>query len=120
LSNVNHVSSHPNVRKVPHAIIPDIHAFNFSIGGQQVNDSGAMSAAEAFFEIKNSRHAKADTTTTTPILGQWIDARMKSFYLMIKNSSSLIVFLLLMLLAMEQVRLLAHLKQPRRDSLKEQ
>jgi hypothetical protein len=26
---------------------------------------------------KHSRHAKADTTTTTPILGQWIDVRMK-------------------------------------------
>jgi hypothetical protein len=39
--------------KAPHAIVPDIHAFNFPTGGQQVNDSGATSAAEAFFEIKN-------------------------------------------------------------------
>jgi hypothetical protein len=52
MSYVNHVSSHPNARKEPHAIVSDINAFNFPIGGQQVNDSGATSAAEAFFEIK--------------------------------------------------------------------
>ncbi len=54
---------------------------------------------------KHLRHAKANTTTATAILGQWIDAHMKSFHSMIKNSRSWIVFLLLMLLAMEQVRL---------------
>jgi hypothetical protein len=54
---------------------------------------------------KHSQHAKANTITTTPILGQWIDAHMKSFYLMIKNSRSWIVFLLLMLLVTEQLRL---------------
>jgi hypothetical protein len=40
---------------------------------------------------KHSRRAKADTITTTPMLGQWIDAHMKSFYLMIENSRSWIV-----------------------------
>jgi hypothetical protein len=54
---------------------------------------------------KHSQHAKANTITRTPILGQWIDAHMKSFYLMIENSRSWIGVLLLMLLAMEQVRL---------------
>ncbi len=48
-SYVNHVSSHPNAQKAPHAIVPDIHAFNFPPGGQRVNDSGATTAAEAFF-----------------------------------------------------------------------
>jgi hypothetical protein len=46
-----HFSSHRNARKASHAIVSDLHAFNFSPEGQQVNDSGATSAAEAFFEI---------------------------------------------------------------------
>jgi hypothetical protein len=50
-SYVNHVIIHPNAQKAPHVIVPDLHAFNFPKGGQQVNDSGAMSGAEAFFEI---------------------------------------------------------------------
>jgi hypothetical protein len=58
-SHVNHVSSHPNARKAPHAIVPDIHTFNFPTEGQQVNDSGAMSAAEAFFEIKTFMACKS-------------------------------------------------------------
>jgi hypothetical protein len=45
-SYVNHVSSHPNAQ-APHASVPDIHAFNFPTGGQQVNYSRATSAAEA-------------------------------------------------------------------------
>jgi hypothetical protein len=116
MSYVNHVSSHPTAKMAPHAIVPDIRAFNFPTGGQQVNDSGATSAAEVFLKSKHSRHAKANRTATTPILSLWIDTRMKSSYLMIKNSRSWIVFLLLMLMVMEQVRLWAHLKQPRRDS----
>jgi hypothetical protein len=98
-SYVSHVSSHPNTRKAPHAIVPDIHAFNFPTGGQQVNDSGGTSPPEAFIEINTSRHAKANKTTKAPILGQWIDASMKSSYLMIKNSQIWIVSSLLMLLA---------------------
>jgi hypothetical protein len=58
-SYVNHVSSNPDAQKVPHAIVPDIHAFNFPTGGQQVNDSGATSAAEAFFEIKTFMACKS-------------------------------------------------------------
>jgi hypothetical protein len=79
-----------------------------------------MSAAEAFFKSNHSRHAKANTTTTTPFLGQWINVCMNSSYLMIKKSRSWIVFLLLMLLVVEQVRLWARLKQPKRDYLEEQ
>jgi hypothetical protein len=56
---VNHVSSHPNAQNAPHAIVPDIHAFNFPTGGQQVNDSGATSAAEAFFKIKTFTACKS-------------------------------------------------------------
>jgi hypothetical protein len=55
----NHVSSHPNARKAPHAIFPDLHAFNFPTGGQRVNDSGATSAAEAFFKIKTFTACKS-------------------------------------------------------------
>ncbi len=59
MSYVNHVSSHPNAQKAPHVIAPVIHAFNFPTGGQQVNDSGAKSAAEAFFEIKTFTACKS-------------------------------------------------------------
>ncbi len=58
-SYVNHVSSHPDAFTAPRAIIPDLHAFNFPTGGYQVNDSGAASAAEAFFEIKTSTACKS-------------------------------------------------------------
>jgi hypothetical protein len=58
-SYVNHVSSHPNAQKTPHAIVPDINAFNFPKGGQQVDDSGAVSAAEAFFEMKTLMACKS-------------------------------------------------------------
>jgi len=45
---VNHVSSHLNARKAPHAIV-----LNFPTECQQGNNvSGATSAAEAFLEIK--------------------------------------------------------------------
>ena len=33
-------------------VVPDIHATNFPVGRQTINDSGAVSAAEAIFEIK--------------------------------------------------------------------
>jgi hypothetical protein len=51
-SYVNHVSSAPNSRKAPHSIVPDIHARNFPVGRQTINDSGSTSTAEAFFEVK--------------------------------------------------------------------
>jgi hypothetical protein len=58
-SYVNHVSSHPKAQKAPHAIVPDLHAFNFPTGGRQVYDSVTMSAAEAFFEIKTFTACKS-------------------------------------------------------------
>ena len=33
-SYVNHVSGHPNSRKAPHSVVPDIHARNFTTGKQ--------------------------------------------------------------------------------------
>ena len=36
----------------PHAIVPDLHAFNFPAGKQTVNSSGSLLLAEAFFKIK--------------------------------------------------------------------
>jgi hypothetical protein len=59
MSYVNHVSSHPNARKAPHAIVSDLHAFNFPTGGQQVNDSGATPAAVLFFKIKTFTACKS-------------------------------------------------------------
>ena len=56
---VNHVSSHPNARKAPHSIVPDIHTRNFPVGCQTINDSGAISAAEAFFEVKTYTACKS-------------------------------------------------------------
>jgi hypothetical protein len=73
---VNHVNSHPNAWKAPHAIVPDLQAFNFPTGGQQVNDSvGPCLLLKRSSKSKHSRHAKANTITTTPILSQWINAR---------------------------------------------
>ena len=56
---INHVSSVPNSRKAPHAIVPDIHAFNWPTGSQRFNDSGVSSAAEAFFEVKTFSGCKS-------------------------------------------------------------
>ena len=51
-SYVNHVAREANVRKAVHAIVTDIHARNFTVRRQTVNNSGAISTAEAFFEMK--------------------------------------------------------------------
>ncbi len=128
MSYVNHVSSHPNAQKAPHAVVPDIHAFNFPTGGQRVDESGATSAAEAFFKIKTFTACKCrynhNNTNLKPVDQRvhevilFYDQKFKKLYLMIKNARSWIVFLLLMLLTMEQVRLWARLKKPIRDSFK--
>ena len=70
-SYINHLSYRPNIFNAPHVIIPDIHAHNFPGGKQCVNDSGATTAAEAFFEIKtytacNSLVYKHDNSRITP------------------------------------------------------
>ncbi len=70
-SYINHVSSHPNAKKAPHSIVPDIHATNFPVGRQTINDSGAISAAEAIFEIKtysacNTRYKHNNNSTVKP------------------------------------------------------
>ena len=41
------------------AIIPDLHATNFPVGKQRVNDSGSKRDAEAFFEIKTFTACKS-------------------------------------------------------------
>jgi len=70
-SYINHVSSHPNTKKAPHSIVPDIHATNFPVGRQTINDSGAISAAEAIFEIKtysacNTRYKHNNNSKVKP------------------------------------------------------
>ena len=67
---VNHLSDGPNARNALHNIIPDILARNFPTGRQRINDSGATSSAEAFFEVKTytacpSRY-KHNNSTKTP------------------------------------------------------
>ena len=42
-----------------HVIVPDIHATNFPVGKQTVNDSGARRDAEAFFEVKTMTACKS-------------------------------------------------------------
>jgi hypothetical protein len=49
---INLVSTHPNSRKAPHAIVLDIHAYNFPSGVQRVNNSGSSITDEAIFELK--------------------------------------------------------------------
>ena len=51
-SYINHVARRDGNRRAMHAIIPDIHATNFPVGKQRVNDSGSRRDAEAFFEVK--------------------------------------------------------------------
>ena len=43
---INHIVAHNSAKKSTFAIIPDLHAYNFSAGKQIVNDSGVMSIAE--------------------------------------------------------------------------
>ena len=49
---VTHVSSQQFIRKAPSSIVPDLHAYNFSIGRQRINNSGGTSSANALFEVK--------------------------------------------------------------------
>jgi hypothetical protein len=87
-SYVNHVRSHPTAQKAPHAIVPDIHAFNFPTGGQQVNDSGATSAAEAFFKIKTLTACKSQYDYNKTNLRPGDQHAHEVIYLMIENSKS--------------------------------
>ena len=66
---INHITEHTNQRSAQHAIIPDIHAYNYPSERQRINDSGASTTDEAFFEIKTmtpcrSRYGHANTDTT--------------------------------------------------------
>jgi len=50
---VNHVTQLPgHPRNARDAIVPDIHARNFPIERQPINDSGATRSADAIFEVK--------------------------------------------------------------------
>ena len=50
---VNHVTQQPgHPRNARDAIVPDIHARNFPIERQAINDSGATQSADAIFEVK--------------------------------------------------------------------
>ena len=62
---VNHVSSHPNARKAPFSIVPDLHARNYPTGRQRLNDSGATMSGEAFFEFKKPTLLVSANTITT-------------------------------------------------------
>ena len=42
-----------------HAIVPDIHATNFPVEKQRINDSGSKRDAEAFFEVKTFTACKS-------------------------------------------------------------
>ena len=58
-SYINHVSRKDGHRKAMHAIIPDVHATNFPVGKQRVNDSGSRRDAEAIFEVKTFTACKS-------------------------------------------------------------
>ena len=51
-SYINHFAAHSSARRAKYAIIPDLHALNFPVGKQTINDSGVTTTAEAFFKIK--------------------------------------------------------------------
>jgi hypothetical protein len=66
---INHITEHPNQRSALHAIIPDIHAYDYPSERQRISDSGASTTDEAFFELKimtacMSRYGHANTDTT--------------------------------------------------------
>ena len=48
---INHLARYNKARMAPHAIVSDLHAFNFPAGKQMVNDSCVSSSAEAFFKV---------------------------------------------------------------------
>ena len=58
-SYINHISRREGNRRAMHAIIPDIHATNFPVGKQRVNDSGLRRDAEAIFEVKTFTACKS-------------------------------------------------------------
>lgn len=49
---VQHIAEQRDVRHSPFCIIPDLHALNFPARNGTINDSGAIRAAEAIFEVK--------------------------------------------------------------------
>ena len=64
---VNHVTRQNNGnRRDHHAIVPDLHAMNFPVGKQSINDSDSSREAEVIVEIKTfttckSRYAHNNT-----------------------------------------------------------
>ena len=64
---VDHISIHPNARKAPHSIIPDLYAQNFPVGRWRVNDSGAISSTDEFLRPKHMQHATVDINNNTMI-----------------------------------------------------
>jgi hypothetical protein len=61
---INHITEHTNQRSAQHAIIPDIHAYNYPSERQRINDSGASTTDEAFFKIKTMTARTLLTTRT--------------------------------------------------------
>ena len=60
-SYANHVSSHPSARKAPqHAIVPDLHEYNFPAGKQTTNDSGGNTMRRNHLRNQNV-HCVLDT-----------------------------------------------------------
>ena len=71
-SYFNHVSRRQGNRISKYAIIPDIHATNFPVGRQAVNDSRSTRDAEAIFEVKTftackTQYAHTNNTTVNPV-----------------------------------------------------
>jgi hypothetical protein len=89
-----------NARKAQHAIVLDIYALTFPTGRQQLNDSGATSAVEMFFEIKTFTSQKFHYVQKLIMLifSQWIGGLMRLSCLMTASSKIWTLFLLLMLL----------------------
>jgi len=70
-SYINHVSRKDGNRRAMHALIPDLHATNFPVRKQRVNDSGSRRDAEAIFEIKTFTTCKSrygnNNTRASPV-----------------------------------------------------
>ena len=84
-------STMSNARKAQHAIVLDIYALTFPTGRQQLNDSGATSAVEMFFEIKTFTSQKFHYVQKLIMLifSQWIGGLMRLSCRKFKNLDSL-------------------------------
>ena len=74
-SYVNHVSRDANARAALHAIVPDIHAYNFPVKSRRSTTTEPTTQLRRSLRLKPTRPARRGTTTTTNASTRQIDER---------------------------------------------